>query len=364
MIRIAFVINYIANGGPSNVIRGIMLNLDRNEYDITLITLFRENDEKICQELSSLGIHIIECKDLTRKGCLIGKTDEFNKIIVNGQYDILHTHGFIPDIMASRLKTNSKRITTIHNNLFEDYILNYGKFRGKIIIVLHLNALKRLDCCICCAESVMNAVKQKVTHILQKKMRFVRNGIGKTKPVSYLRRSDLKIPNNGRVFVYSGVLSYGKNVLGLIKDFKNARRDDEYLLVLGTGPLEEECMKEADEHVRILGFQEDPIAYYRISDIYTSASRSEGFSISVLEALDSGLGLFLSDIPSHREVMECAKSIYVGELFSAEKEDFTQKIDEIRKHLFDKRAIQIFKDNNLSAMVMTMEYEKIYHDIL
>ena len=36
------------------------------------------------------------------------------------------------------------------------------------------------------------------------------------------------------------------------------------------------------------------------------------FSISVLEALSCGLGLLLSDIPSHREVVEMGQDVYLG----------------------------------------------------
>ena len=66
-----------------------------------------------------------------------------------------------------------------------------------------------------------------------------------------------------------------------------------------------------------------------ISDVYVSASKSEGFSISVLEALSCGLGLFLSDIPSHREVVEMGQDVYLGEIFSSG--DFEIKLNALRE---------------------------------
>lgn len=44
MIRIAYVINYIVKNGPSSVVLNLIDNLDRLEYDISLITLFEGNN--------------------------------------------------------------------------------------------------------------------------------------------------------------------------------------------------------------------------------------------------------------------------------------------------------------------------------
>lgn len=133
---------------------------------------------------------------------------------------------------------------------------------------------------------------------------------------------------------------------------------DEYLLVLGKGEKEAECKAKADDHVRMLGFQTDPIAYMNISDVYVSASKSEGFSISVLEALSCGLGLFLSDIPSHCEVVEMGQDVYLGETFSPD--DFEVKLDALRKKKIDKVEISAFQEKELSAKEMTKQYGNFY----
>ena len=41
--------------------------------------------------------------------------------------------------------------------------------------------------------------------------------------------------------------------------------------------------------------------YYRMADLYISASHSDGTSISLLEALACGCPVILSDIPGNRE---------------------------------------------------------------
>ena len=156
------------------------------------------------------------------------------------------------------------------------------------------------------------------------------------------------------------MLNSGKNVAWLIDNFVQYHENDEYLLVLGNGEKEAECKAKADDHVRMLGFQTDPIAYMNISDVYVSASKSEGFSISVLEALSCGLGLFLSDIPSHREVVEMGQDVYLGEIFSSG--DFEIKLNALRERKTNSAEIRAFQEKKLSAKSMAAGYQKRYEE--
>jgi glycosyltransferase involved in cell wall biosynthesis len=63
-------------------------------------------------------------------------------------------------------------------------------------------------------------------------------------------------------------------------------------------------MARRDSRVRFLGFQRDVAPLLASADVYISASETEGFPLSVLEARRCGLYLILSDIVSHREVLE------------------------------------------------------------
>ncbi len=59
--------------------------------------------------------------------------------------------------------------------------------------------------------------------------------------------------------------------------------------------------------------QKDLPAYYRAADLYVSASKSDGSSVSLMEALASGLPALISDIPGNREWVRSGKE---GWLFS------------------------------------------------
>lgn len=353
MKRIVFVINYVIKNGPSSVLLNIINNLDQSEYEISLITLFQENDAEVVSTLRTRGVTVFECTSMSRIKCFLGRSKELDTIVKDENFDILHTHGFIPDILSARLKFPIKKITTIHNNMYEDYLDSYGWIKSRIFITLHLKALKKLDECVCCSESVYKVMMQRLNNVT-----FIRNGIEPAHARSVATREELNIPDDARVLLYAGVLNSGKNIVWLIEKFVQYHENEEYLLVLGNGEKEAECKAKADDHVRMLGFQTDPIAYMNISDVYVSASKSEGFSISVLEALSCGLGLLLSDIPSHREVVEMGKDVYLGEIFGTT--NFEATLNQLRKNQLDKEKIAEFQRKELSANGMAEAYQREY----
>ena len=341
----------------------IIRNLDREQYNISLITLFEGNDDQIVADLQENGVKVFLCKTLSRGKCLLGKDREFQEIVQREGLDIIHSHGFIPDILCSRIKTSVRKVTTLHNNMFEDYVQTYGKVKAKIFIKMHIDALKKMDCRVGCSKSVYQVMRKYLKNVI-----FIRNGIKPKIAKHTVTRKELDIPEDAVVFVFSGGLSFGKNVQFLTQNFVQYHNKDEYLLLLGDGPEREACEQMVDDHVKLLGFQDDPAAYYNISNIYASASRSEGFSISVLEALSCGLGLFLSDIPSHREVIDMGKGLYLGEIFSINDngEKFKDKIKVFRETIahINKDDIKVFQRKKLSDVSMATSYEILYRNLL
>jgi len=80
------------------------------------------------------------------------------------------------------------------------------------------------------------------------------------------------------------------------------------LLMLGDGPLAEDIKRIFSQggvsdcvHFPGLITQEALPDYYRAADLYISSSHSDGTSISLLEAIASGVPVLLTDIPSNKE---------------------------------------------------------------
>ncbi len=355
-MKIVYVINTIKQGGPSYVIQNLINSFLQKNNDITLMTLFKGNDKDLILSLKKRGVYVIECEEESKMKYLLKGHKKFEKIIISGKYDIIHTHGFIPDIVSSKCHFKGKRITTIHNNMFEDYRNVYGFFKSKIYIMMHIVALRNLDSCVCCSKSVYDVMEKYL-----KNSSYIRNGISTNVDINAsINRESLGIKKDDIVYIFVGRLTKKKGILYLISQFLLYHESNEYLLVLGSGQEYNKCLQMADSHIKILGFQKDPVSYMNLSDIYISASDSEGFSISILEALRSGLGLFLSDIPSHKEVFEISKDCYLGEFFS--KKTFKEQWFQFRKNRdrIDKNKIKDLQKNTLSDKIMADDYEKIY----
>jgi glycosyltransferase involved in cell wall biosynthesis len=72
------------------------------------------------------------------------------------------------------------------------------------------------------------------------------------------------------------------------------------LLILGTGPLREQLEKLAQElqiadAVDFVGFQSNPLPWFRCSDVFVLSSRMEGFGIALAEAMACGTQVIATD---------------------------------------------------------------------
>lgn len=358
MIKVAYIIKEIKRGGPSKVVFNLIKNLNKDEFDISLITIVNDNDSNAVEDFKKLGIKVVELQNNGRVRFLLFGNSHLKKILKEGNYDIVHSHGFLPDYLISKLKMRAKKITTIHNIMSEDYVYRYGKVKGKLLMYLHRKILGKMDLCIGCSKSVYKTLPKKLKH-----KTYVQNGCDTKKVNGVVTRDSLMIPQEATVYIYAGGLLPGKNIVYLIESFKKYGKENEYLLVLGKGEELEKCLSLQDEKIKILGFQQDVTAFYKISDVYTSASKSEGFSISILEALAYGLGLFVSNIDSHKEVIENISDFYLGEVFTVN--DFVEKWDLFRQKFSkgNRQHIQRAQENNFSGKAMAEKYQLLYKKV-
>jgi L-malate glycosyltransferase len=90
------------------------------------------------------------------------------------------------------------------------------------------------------------------------------------------------------------------------------------VLLVGTGPLEEDLKEivnslDLNQYVHFVGFvPNDHLAYYlNSSEVYISTSKSDGASLSLLEAMACGLPLVVSDVPAICEWVTDGENGYV-----------------------------------------------------
>lgn len=357
MTKVLYIINYLKNSGPSRVVLNLLKSIDKSKFEVSIITLKNDDDEKIINELKSLNIKVIQLKYLNNKE-IIKNIKKIKECINNENSDIIHSHGIVPDFIIANI-TSAKKISTIHNNMFEDYINSYGKIKGTIMCKIHTKILKKFDKVVCCSKSSYDSLKNRV-----KKLSYIRNGLDVTKTTDVELRKKIGIPKDAFVYIYCGNLCKGKRVLELIQNFKNSFDENEYLLILGTGPLYNKVLEYSNEHIKVLGFQKNVMDFYSASNVYVSNSCSEGFSMSVIEALGCNLYLLISDIPSHKECFGIDPKVYLGEYFN--KDNFVEKKNILKEKidLKHREDLSNFQKKYLSSMVMTKAYSDLYFKII
>ena len=358
--KIAIIINSIDYRGPGMVVLNLLNNLNQDKFDISLITLRNKNNKNIISKLKENNIKVIEF-GFKKAINVVLKKRYIIYYLKKEKFDIIHSHGIVSDYLCSYLPSTVTRITTLHCNMYEDYPNRYGKYKGTIIAKLHLSIINRLDLCICCSRSVYNAMDKYLSNGT-----YITNGIDiiKKESTKKISRRDLKIPSDYIVYVFVGTLNKGKNITNLIKLFKNNKQDDEVLLIVGDGESFDECKEIAasDKSIIMVGRQVNVYDYLKLSNAYISFSKSEGMSISCLEALANGDFLLLSNIDSHKELID-STTTYVGELFN--EYNFKEKKEKLRQKI---KSLGNSYNNELitchekyfSGKVMTKAYEKKY----
>ena len=351
-MKIVYLISNIRKCGPLNVMNQIIYNMKND--DISVISIFGDRDNhEIIGDYKKNGVKVYSL-NLNKKNYILKGKKQLKKIIEEINPDVINSHGIIPDLLICNLQ-KFYRVSTIHSNIYEDYLNRFGKIKGIIFIKLHEKALKKIDKKIAVSKFISEKLIQKGI-----KSNYIRNGveIEKIDNINDIKKDvkkELKVPENSIMYVFCGSLYTAKGVKELVEMFNHSHEENEYLIIMGNGPERESIEKIKDDHVKMLGHTKNVIRYYAAADIYISNSKTEGFSMAMLEALNAENLLLLSDIPSHRECMDIDKNIYLGEIYN--KDNFEEKKEKVKKSIgkFDKRIIP-----KISAKRMADEYKKIY----
>lgn len=362
MIKICYIINSLKPCGPVNVLYSMIHGIDKNKYNVTVLTLIDENECDIVDMFKKEKISIIELNYRKNPFTLL-KYKSISKIIDKHNFDIIHIHGHVTAFLTH--KTKAKKVITIHNKLLEDFKGTYGKILGYIITKIYLRIISKFDKVVCCSESSYNKCKSSI-----KECTFVRNGIfiddeifQNKEAIRDKMRKHLNIPKDAIVYIYAGNFNDNKNVICMLDFFSKTLKENEYLITLGIGPLYDHALEYSSENIIQCGFKKNVLDYMLSSDIYVSFSKTEGFPISLIEALYCDLKLLISDIDSHNECIKIDSKYNIGLVFNNDDfDDFVEKKEKIIENLSNKES-HSFQQKHLTCYRMMKEYQKIYDEL-
>lgn len=303
-IKILYLVSTLKKCGPVNVLYGIIEGLDKQQFKIYVVCLSKEEKGSMMALFEALGTKVIRLNNSRLKGVFKNK-EMIQSIVASKSINIVHSHGLRADMINAGLK-DTYRFTTIHNFPEEDYLLQFGKLKGSIIAKKHRKAIATVENKIACSESIKRKFLTEYgidTHSIQNGIEF--NSLKKTEYVSKTKlREKLGIDKAKNVFLVCGSLIKRKDPLIILKVFNQLNQNENCLILIGEGKLYKSLKSEhSSESIIFRGKVDNVVDYICVSDIFISASTSEGLPNAVLEAMYFDLPVILSDISSHKEIV-------------------------------------------------------------
>ena len=364
MIKILYTFSTLQRSGPALIVYNLIKALDRSRYQPVVLTLSKEPAVSLKEDFEKLGVPVISLH-LSRIGGLFLGRRKIRQAVEQIRPDIIHAQGFRDICLTACLKSGYKKIATLHCDFDADYPFRYGKLLGKCMAAIQWCALRSFSARVCVSSFLANILNKR-----QRKLHFsyVNNGVDTS--VFYpaadkkaLRR-ELGLPEDKTIFIWIGSFVKTKNPMLLVQLIKTMQEKRAFFVFCGArGPLLEPArhILQGFENVLFTGYTDKVSAYLQASDCYISTSLSEGFHLTVYEALACGLQVILSDLP----VYQLLKKSGCGLFFPSQNGQVLQS--QIQECLNGKAKLALPEGEKLvhryfSSHAMSQAYQQFYEE--
>ena len=341
MKKILIFVDSLNEGGVTKVLLDLLENINREKYDITVMTLYNQgvyiSEVKqyarytYCFNIPNFNDHSLKA-ELYRKywGGMLRLPESFMyKCFVKEKYDIeiAFMHGWSTKVISGSNNKKSKKIAWVHVDLVTWNRVD-GVFKN---LEHHKKAYSKFNEVICVSQTVKEGIEKKYN---VKNARVLYNPINREKilKLSKEKIDDINLSNKFKL-ISVGRLSEQKGYDRLLRVFKKLKNDviDIELILVGNGDKYNELNKyivenKLEKDVTLLGFKENPYKYVRASDLFVCSSISEGFSLVIGEAMAVGVPVVSVDCPGPNEILDYGK---YGKLVNNSEEDLYNGIKEM-----------------------------------
>lgn len=353
--KVLYIVPRCTKSGPIQVLQNIIKYLDKNYFELFLISIEPENNKR--SMLDELKVDLkYQYVPVCKFQAVCGLTQKLRKTIEMINPDVIHTTGIIPDWIINRLFPE-KQITIVHANFMVDYKYLCGRTVGFFLSRLHVAIIKKAHKAVACSKSLSDIYKQ-----MGIDLPYVRNGVRCCIDEEMLvSRADLKLSEKKILFLYAASFNERKNHAFLCEIFSknNSILNNCELILLGDGPTFDNLYQKYSKlnNINFVGRVPNVADYIYCCDYFVSSSIQEGMPMGVLEAMAKGMPVILSDIPQHKEIFDINSS--VGVLFDLENEDsFLKKVQELL--LMDRELLSIECKNTVKEQFDEKEMSRCY----
>lgn len=364
MKKVLYIVPSLKAGGPTNQLINIINGLDKNNWSATVLSLSTDPTDTRTFDLPNVQVKSLY---LSKRESFFLTPRVLYETLAEEKPDILHSHGVRADLVCLRLKDRYPCVVTSRNFPFLDYPKKFGVLKGFLLAWAHCFILRRVNV-VSCSSTIRD---QLLT--IGVKSQVIFNGVDTSKfrdqssPSRANARSQIGLPDNILMFTCVGNLIPRKNVKTVIEGFRKANLKDACLYIIGTGDMDYELRQQSQScnNIVFTGHQSNVENWLLASDFFISASFAEGLPNSVLEAWAVGIPTLLSDIPSHKEMVQ--NTVLSKWLFDAHDPEYLAKL--IKLAAVTDRAILTSEVTRLvsvryNSLTMSKQYQKFYEEIL
>lgn len=313
-MRIVHVIGSCSVGGAEIFVKSLLISLNKlkeiESIELWVMTRIKDispNDKQkldfeknYVQELTEAGISVRFINKRPRKDWLKVKR-ELKELYIQFKPHIIHSHLESVTFHTCRglSKYNTSIVQTIHSTVINYHLLQKYYIKRKIKGYVAISEEVR--------KNIINLLK-----VSNKNTYLIYNGVNLDK-FKLFKRNLEKIPMN---IIAIGRLTKAKNYENLLTAFKylldklnNNGSMLPKLNIVGDGELRETLIQLVSDlkianYVEFYGSRNDIPNLLAKSDIYVMSSEWEGLSISLIEAVASGIPIVATDAGSNYEIIE------------------------------------------------------------
>lgn len=298
---------------------------ERLVYDMVTCPLFNDNPPAVCcmdvvgelgEKLRTEG-YTVHCKG-RKPGIDIVMFSWLRDMIKQEKADVVHAHQYSPlfyAVPAALLAGGVKVVYTEHGRFYPD-IKSWKRTLFNPILALGVTHLVSIS------AATARAMAE-IDNFPQGKIKVVHNGIDCTRlnpPIDKAaKRRELGLSETCRVIGTAARLNSIKNIPMMLRVLKLvlAEVPDTYLVIAGQGDEEARLKDLAVElgiadHVKFIGLRFDLPEIYQLFDVFLLTSFSEGISVTLLEAMASGVPSVVTDAGGSREIIVDGETGYLG----------------------------------------------------
>lgn len=220
------------------------------------------------------------------------------RLTADGEYGLVHTHGYRGLLIARHSRLPIPLIHTCHGGAVEPAM------RTRVWEWLSLRAMKKPRRIIACSDHVRRWL---TAHgVPSSKITVVRNAVAEpAEPAQRRKREEFGVAEDDTVFLYAGRLAPGKGLEALLEAVHGL--PNAFLLLAGDGPLRAQLERQAAESkapVHFLGMVHDMATFYALADVAVLPSEMEALPMGLIEAAAWGLPAVATHAGGIPEVVE------------------------------------------------------------